>query len=130
MLLYDRDAMTNSREIPIRRSASWMTLWDDRLLELLASNDVMSVSRLASEEFIQIGQSQVSRRLSKLHENNVLIKQSRGVYSLNITGAGYLCGEYDLESECWIEFDGPDEFRKKYDLDSHPRKIRFQDTLT
>ncbi len=130
MLLYYRDAMANTREIAIRRSASWMTIWDDRLLELLASGGVMSVSELASEEIIRIGQSQVSRRLSKLYDNDVLIKQTRGVYSLNIIGAAYLCGEYDLENGCWINFDGPDEFREEYDLYSHPRSIRFQDTLT
>ena len=107
-----------------------MTIWDDRLLELLASNDVSSVSRLASEEFIRIGQSQVSRRLSKLEKNGILIKQSRGVYSLNIIGAAYLCGEYDLENESWTNFEGPDEFREEYDLNSHPRTIRFQDTLS
>lgn len=130
MLLYYSDAMTNSREIPIRRSASWMTIWDDRLLELLASDGVMSVSDLSSNESIRIGQSQISRRLSKLYDNNVLIKESRGVYSLNIIGAAYLCGEYDLEKECWIDFDGPEEFQEEYDLYSYPRHIRYQDTLT
>lgn len=79
----------------MRKSGEWMTLWDDRILEVIRSDPdkVGSVGDLADNDHIRISQPSVSRRCKKLAERGLLRKVGDGVYMLTERGEKYLNGE-------------------------------------
>ena len=89
----------------MRKSGSWMTLWDDRILETIRDDEdkVGRVKSLAEEETIRISRSSVSRRCKKLEEHGLLRKIGDGVYILTERGERYLDGEINTYE------DQPDE---------------------
>ncbi|WP_436929203.1 PhiH1 repressor [Halosimplex halobium] len=95
----------------MRQSGSWMTIWDDRILEIIQSDDdgIGKVSNLKNHENIQVGQSQVSRRCSKLAENGLLRRIGNGVYVITDEGKAYLEGKYDAENHRFINGGGSSE---------------------
>jgi len=77
-----------------------MTLWDDRILEYVRSNDGASVGEIAEQEFMRISQPHVSRRCSKLKEHHLLRHLGNGVYVITERGERYLDEEISTyESE-------------------------------
>lgn len=96
----------------MRRSGSWMTIWDDRILEYARENDVVSPMVLEETGYFDISKSQISRRLVKLEEENLLRRVGNGVYIITERGEGYLDGEVStIRAE-------PDEIRDSSDSDS------------
>ena len=81
-----------------RRSSSWMTLWDDRILEILAHEGASTPSKLADNDIIHVGASNISRRLSKLEQHDLVDALGNGVYQINTTGRLYLAGGYNVET--------------------------------
>jgi DeoR/GlpR family transcriptional regulator of sugar metabolism len=79
----------------MRKSGEWMTLWDDRILEVIRSDDdkIGRVGELAEHEYIRVSQSTVSRRCKKLAEKGLLRQVGDGVYLLTDRGEGYLDGK-------------------------------------
>jgi len=79
----------------MRKSGEWMTLWDDRVLEVCRNDDdnVCKVSEIAKNEHIRVSRSTVSRRCKKLAEHDLLRAVGDGVYILTERGEGYLNGE-------------------------------------
>jgi predicted transcriptional regulator len=70
-----------------------MTIWDDRILEILRDTDSGTPSELADEEYIKVTRQQVSRRLKKLNEHGLVKHLGNGVYVITERGEKYLDGE-------------------------------------
>ncbi|MHB9287341.1 hypothetical protein ACKVMT_09925 [Halobacteriales archaeon Cl-PHB] len=89
----------------MRKSGEWMTIWDDRILEVIHADEdqVGQVGDLADNELIRISQSSVSRRCKKLAEHGLLRRIGEGVYLLTDRGERYLEGDLDARE------DAPDE---------------------
>lgn len=91
----------------MRKSGEWMTLWDDRILEIIRDDPdkIGKVSNLAKEETIRISRSSISRRCSKLADHGLLRRVGDGVYIITERGERYLKGEINTYE------DQPDEVR-------------------
>ena len=74
-----------------------MTLWDDRLLEIIRKEGAGSPTELAESDYIRVSPQHVSRRLSKLAEHGLLNHLGNGVYVITEDGQRYLDGELDAE---------------------------------
>jgi predicted transcriptional regulator len=70
-----------------------MTIWDDRILEILRNSDSGTPSELADEEYIKVSRQQVSRRLQKLNDHMLVQHLGNGVYVITERGEKYLDGE-------------------------------------
>lgn len=79
-----------------------MTIWDDRILEIIRSEDAGRVGSIAERDGIRISQSSVSRRCKKLAENGLLTPLGNGVYTITEEGEAYLDEEYDAENGVYI----------------------------
>jgi Mn-dependent DtxR family transcriptional regulator len=82
-----------------------MTLWDDRILELLYNRGPMSVGELGETDVIRVTRPHVSRRCKKLAENGLLNTYANGVYDITEEGERYLNGEIDADTFREIEQD-------------------------
>ena len=87
----------------MRQSGTWMTIWDDRILETLRSEGPMAVGSIAEKNDIRVSDSTVSRRCSKLVENCLTVHIGNGVYQITEDGVAYLEGELDASE---LEADG------------------------
>jgi arginine repressor len=83
-----------------------MTIWDDRILEIIREDESGTSTELAKRDEIHIAQSTVSRRLQKLSDYKLLRPLGNGVYILTDEGEAYLDGEYDAEKERYINGGG------------------------
>ena len=92
----------------MRQSGTWMTIWDDRILETLRSEGPMAVGSIAERNDIRVSDSTVSRRCSKLVENCLTVHIGNGVYQITEEGEGYLDEEYDAENGVWMNGGEPD----------------------
>lgn len=77
----------------MRRSGAWMTIWDDRILEILRNQDSGTPKELSEDEHIRVSRPQVSRRLKKLNERGLVQHLGNGVYIITERGERYLDGE-------------------------------------
>jgi DeoR/GlpR family transcriptional regulator of sugar metabolism len=80
-----------------------MTIWDDRILEVVREEGSGSPTELAAREEIHVSKSSVSRRLTKLADNDLLQPLANGVYILTDEGEAYLEGKYDAEQARYID---------------------------
>ncbi|QZP38978.1 ArsR family transcriptional regulator [Halobaculum magnesiiphilum] len=81
----------------MRRSATWMTLWDDRLLEIIRNEGSGSPTELSESDYIRVSPQHVSRRLSTLADHGLLTHLGNGVYVITEEGNRYLDGDLDAE---------------------------------
>jgi predicted transcriptional regulator of viral defense system len=81
----------------MRKSASWMVLWDDRLLEIARMEGAVAPSTAKENEYIHINKSQISRRLSKLADHGLLNRLPNGVYTITELGEQYLDEELNAD---------------------------------
>lgn len=79
----------------MRKSGSWMTIWDDRILEYIEEEGSASPSELEKSGYLRISKSQISRRLRKLAEYGMLNHLGNGVYVITQKGEDYLEGDLD-----------------------------------
>jgi repressor of nif and glnA expression len=79
-----------------------MTIWDDRILEIIREEDGGRVGDLAKREGVRISASSVSRRCKKLAENGLLRDLGNGVYVITDEGEAYLDEEYDAEAGAYL----------------------------
>ena len=88
----------------MRQSGTWMTVWDDRILEYLdeKSEGSASVGEMAKSDSIHVSNTHVSRRCNKLAEKGFLVPLGNGVYTITEIGEAYLTGDYDAENEAYI----------------------------
>ncbi|WP_121820537.1 PhiH1 repressor [Halostella salina] len=92
----------------MRHSGTWMTVWDDRILEYIreTEGESASVGELANSDIIHVSNSHVSRRCRKLAEKGLLLPLGNGVYGMTDEGEAYLDGEYNAEEEAYINGNG------------------------
>jgi len=81
----------------MRKSAEWMTIWDDRILEILRDDGPTSPTPLSNHDHVHIGKSGISKRLNRMREHGLVQELGNGVYSITETGELYLEGEVDAE---------------------------------
>lgn len=67
-----------------------MTIWDDRLLEILQVEGPSSPTPLSDHNHIHVNKSTVSRRLRRLSDHGLVQHFGNGVYSITIKGEEYL----------------------------------------
>lgn len=80
-----------------------MTIWDDRILEILRDEGPKPVGDLAERETVRLSQSSVSRRSAKLADHGLVIPLGNGVYQITDEGRAYLDEEYDAESGVYLD---------------------------
>ncbi|WP_255193008.1 MarR family transcriptional regulator [Natronobeatus ordinarius] len=86
----------------MRQSGTWMTIWDDRILEIIRDEDAGRVGDLAERDAIRVSQPSVSRRCKKLAEHGLLTPLGNGVYTITEEGEAYLDEEYDAENGVYL----------------------------
>ena len=91
----------------MKRSGAWMSIWDDRILEILRDKESATASELAEMEYIRVSRPQVSRRLKKLNEHDLINHLGNGVYVITEKGERYLNGEISTYTN------EPDEIREQ-----------------
>lgn len=81
----------------MRKSADWMTIWDDRIMEVIREEGSGSPTPLSEHDYIHISASQVSKRLKKLSEHGLLDSLGNGIYVTTPDGERYLDGELSVD---------------------------------
>lgn len=88
----------------MRRSGSWQSVWDDRILEWIRENDEAGTPKQLKESgLIRISQSHIARRCSTLAEHDLLRKIGNGAYVITEEGKAYLDEEYDAEEGVYLD---------------------------
>ncbi|ELY61276.1 MarR family transcriptional regulator [Natronolimnohabitans innermongolicus] len=72
-----------------------MTIWDDRILEYIRAEGSGSPTELEESGYVRVSKSQISRRLRKLADHELLTHLGNGVYVITESGEEYLEGELD-----------------------------------
>jgi DeoR/GlpR family transcriptional regulator of sugar metabolism len=70
-----------------------MTIWDDRILEIAREEDSVTPKKLDDTEYFAVSKTQISRRLRKLTEHDLMQHLGNGVYVITERGEGYLDGD-------------------------------------
>lgn len=92
----------------MRRSGSWQSVWDDRILEWIRENDGSgTAAEMKETDIIRCSRPTISRRLKKLAEHDLLRDVGNGAYLLTDRGEAYLDEEYDAEEGVYINGNGP-----------------------
>lgn len=81
----------------MRKSAPWMSIWDDRILEYIQEHDGGSVGEMEDSQYIRVSNAHISRRCKRLAEHGLLRALGNGVYMLTEKGGRYLEGDVDAE---------------------------------
>ena len=81
----------------MRKSSDWMTIWDDRIMEIIRDGGPTSASELVKHQYIHTSRSTISRRLNKLADHGLLQRLPNGVFSLTEKGNRYLNGDLNVE---------------------------------
>ena len=75
-----------------------MTIWDDRILEIIQSEGPTSPTPLSEHDHIDIGKSGVSKRLNRMKDHGLVHELGNGVYAITPAGESYLEGELDAKT--------------------------------
>jgi len=87
----------NAMVVIMRKSGAWMTIWDDRILEIIRDSEAGNATDIAKNEYVRVSRSTVTRRLSKLADHGLLKDLGNGVYMITERGEKYLNGEVDAD---------------------------------
>jgi len=94
----------------MRRSGSWQSVWDDRILEWIRENEGSgTAAEMKESDLIRVHRTQISRRLQKLAENNLVQHIGNGAYVITEEGEAYLKEEYDAERGVYMNRDISEE---------------------
>lgn len=99
----------------MRKQATWMAKWDDRLLEYLYENGPSTPGKIADDDYIRVSTSYISQRLSTLQDNQMVTNLGNGVYQITDEGAYYLAGGYDPENGEYLHETDPERGIKNYE---------------
>lgn len=81
----------------MRRSADWMVICDERILEYLSENETGTPKQMADSSLVRFSRSYITQRCRKLVDYGLLRLLGNGVYVITDTGEEYLEGELDAE---------------------------------
>lgn len=87
----------------MRKSASWMSVWDDRILEYLREYETGTATKMKESGYFEVSRSQISKRLAQLSEHGLVRPLGNGVYAITDEGEAYLEEEYDAEAGMYLE---------------------------
>jgi Mn-dependent DtxR family transcriptional regulator len=94
----------------MRRSGSWQSVWDDRILEWIKENEGSGTPKKLKESgFIRVSQTHIARRCKKLAEHGLLQEIGNGAYVITEEGEAYLDEEYDAERGVYMNRDMSNE---------------------
>ena len=79
----------------MRKSADWMTIADERILEFLRDNESGTPTTISRNEDVRFGRSHIHQRVKKLEMYGLVRFLGNGVYVLTDEGQQYLDGELD-----------------------------------
>lgn len=102
----------------MRRSADWMVLADDRILEYLKDAETEhSATTLHNTDEFDVARSTISKRLNKLADAELVDRLPNGVYRISDAGKAYLDERYDVSKGVYLNQDesksaDPDEWEE------------------
>lgn len=79
----------------MRKSAEWMTIADERILEFLRENDSGTPSNMEGNEYVRFSRPHIHERCQKLKRHGLIRFLGNGVYILTEEGQQYLDGDLD-----------------------------------
>jgi predicted transcriptional regulator of viral defense system len=79
----------------MRKSGSWMTIWDDRILEFIEEEGSASPKELEDSGYFDVTKAHLSKRMNRLAEKDFLVPLANGVYLISDKGEAYLNEELD-----------------------------------
>lgn len=82
---------------PVRYSANWMVLADDRILEFIRKKESGRPKAMADSGYVRYSREYINQRCKKLVEEGFLNHLGNGVYVITEIGVKYLDGELDAE---------------------------------
>ena len=86
----------------MRRSAEWMTIADERLLEFLSEEGPRQPKQIAQDERMRFSDQYIGQRCRTLVPYGLVQNLGNGLYTITEAGQQYLDGELDateLESK-------------------------------
>jgi Mn-dependent DtxR family transcriptional regulator len=89
----------------MRRSAEWMVLCDERILEYLSEHDSGTPTEMKESGYVRWSRPYISQRAQKLADEGLLQHLGNGVYIITDEGDAYLDEEYDAEAGRYIDRD-------------------------
>ncbi|QLC34686.1 helix-turn-helix transcriptional regulator [Halarchaeum sp. CBA1220] len=84
-------------------------MWDDRILEYLRECETGTATEMKQSGYFSVSLSQLSRRLSKLADHDLVRHLGNGVYSITDEGEAYLNEEYDAEAGAYVNSEAENE---------------------
>lgn len=109
----------------MRKSGKWMSIWDERILEYLSTNESGSPTEIANNEYIHVTKQHISRRLKELSDHGLIESLGNGIYKITNKGTSYLLGNYDAESEYSYEKETEQAVFDQFITDSLINRILF-----
>lgn len=82
----------------MRKSADWMTIADDRILEYLAEHESGTPSEMASTDGMRFSRSYLHQRCDVLEDYGLVRHLGNGVHIITTEGEQYLNSELDAGS--------------------------------
>lgn len=90
----------------MRKSGSWQSIWDDRILEWIRDNDGSGTPKELKESgLIHVSQPHIGRRMKRLSEHGLLRHVGHGAYIITEAGVAYLEERYDAEEGVFLSDD-------------------------
>jgi len=81
----------------MRKSAEWMSIADERILEYLSEHESGTPTSMSNAEYVRFSRSHIHQRCQKLKRYRLITFLGNGVYVLSDRGEQYLKGELDAE---------------------------------
>ena len=83
---------------PMRYSADWMVLADDRILEYIRVKESGTPKGMADSGLVRYSREYINQRCKKLVDEGFLRHLGNGVYVISDRGEKYLEGEIDAQT--------------------------------
>jgi len=82
----------------MRKSAEWMSIADERILEYLNQNESGTPTSMSNDEYVRFSRSHIHQRCQKLKRYGLITFLGNGVYVISDKGRQYLDGELDVSN--------------------------------
>lgn len=86
-------------KVTLRRSATWMTIVDERILEHIDQEGWASPELIANGESVDVSAGFVEERLQFLEYAGMVYRFARDMWELTSTGQRYLDGDLDARHQ-------------------------------
>jgi len=80
----------------MRKSANWMSIADERILEFLSEHDSGTPTSMSESEWVRFSRPHIHERCQRLKRHGLIRFLGNGVYTLTEEGQQYLDGELDV----------------------------------